>query len=145
MYNIVDDPSDVEFFREAFSRYHREIRMSKLISEQKSIGMILVDSTKMKQLILPSPQRCLDVINEILPIIARKEVDALIKESQDAEYTLCNESTNTVDYVNALNFLSEIQVRVGHCDLWFSFRNRVFSSRWNPWNRKQKSSRKCMT
>ena len=86
--------------------------MCKLICEQRPIGMILVDGTKMKLLMLPSPQRCLAVINEMLPVIARNEVDALIKESQDAEYTLCSEPTNTVDYVNALNFLSEIQLRV---------------------------------
>ena len=52
---------DVPFFSEALGRYHHEHKMAELIIEKRPIGMLLVDATKMKGLMIPSPLRCLDV------------------------------------------------------------------------------------
>jgi dynein heavy chain len=53
------------------------------------------------------------VINDILPTKARKEVDRLIAESQDAQFQLEFEPTVTIEYVKSLMFLDQIQERVG--------------------------------
>jgi hypothetical protein len=52
------------------------------------------------------------VINDILPVKARKEVDRLIAELQDAQFKLEFEPTATLEYVDFLTFLDEIQVRI---------------------------------
>jgi len=40
--------------------------MAEAIKEKRPIGMLLVDATKMKSLMIPSPIRCLDVRMQIL-------------------------------------------------------------------------------
>ena len=66
----------------------------------------------MKNKLIPSPIRCLDVVNDILPRIAKRITDALITESQDAIFKLDSKPQTTIDYVDALTFLDQIQERV---------------------------------
>ena len=75
-------------------------------------GMLLVDSFLMKNLLIPNPIRCLDVINLILPIIAKHRTDCLISESQEASFKLEAKPTSTLEYVNSLTFLEKIQERI---------------------------------
>ena len=104
--------SDVPFFAEALETYTREIKMAEGIVERHPLGMLLVDAQKLKSLMIPSPNRCLDVINDILPVKARKEVDRLITELQDAQFKLEIEPTTTLEFVQSLTFLDEIQERI---------------------------------
>ena len=64
----------------------------------------------MRNLLIPSPQKCLGVINEMLPILSKKRVDHLIAEAQEAQFKLEFVPSNTVEYVQTLTFLDEIQV-----------------------------------
>lgn len=48
----------------------------------------------------------------MLPHLSKKKVDAIISEAQDAEYKLEFVPTTTIEYVNSLVFLDEIQERV---------------------------------
>ena len=66
--------------------------------------------TQMRNLLIPSPQKCLGVINEMLPILSKKRVDNLIAEAQEAQFKLEFVPSNTVEYVQTLTFLDEIQV-----------------------------------
>ena len=43
---------------------------------------------------------------------ARKEVDRLIAELQDAQFKLEFEPTTTIEYVDSLTFLDDIQIRI---------------------------------
>ncbi|KAL5020433.1 hypothetical protein ScPMuIL_003325 [Solemya velum] len=103
---------DVAFFNGALERYHSQHKKAEAIKVKRPIGMLLVDGVKMKNLLIPSPLRCLDVINDMLPILARKEVDRLIAELQDGQFQLEFRPTTTIEFVQTLTFLDEIQVRV---------------------------------
>ena len=48
----------------------------------------------------------------MLPVLARREVDRLIAELQDGQFKLEFDPTTTIEFVNSLNFLDDIQVRV---------------------------------
>lgn len=48
---------------------------------------------------------------------ARKEVDRLIAELQDAQFKLEVTPTTTIEFVNTLSFLDDIQVRVSQCQV----------------------------
>ena len=48
----------------------------------------------------------------MLPKLSRGHVDRLINELQNAEFKLEFEPTSTIEYVESLNFLEEIQERV---------------------------------
>jgi dynein heavy chain len=54
----------------------------------------------------------LDVINEILPKIAKAKTDGLKSEAQDATVKLETKPETTLDFVDSLTFLDEIQERM---------------------------------
>lgn len=86
--------------------------MAKNIPTKRNLGMLLIDATEMKNKLIPSPLRCLDVVNDILPRIAKRQTDSLIAESQEAIFKLDSKPTTTLEYVDALTFLEQIQERV---------------------------------
>lgn len=108
--------SYVDFFREALDRLHRQRLMTLAIGELRPIGMIMVDSTTMKGLLIPSPLRCLDCYNDMVPKLARQHVDRLIAELQNAQFKLEFEPSTTIEYVENLSFLDEIQERIDPLD-----------------------------
>lgn len=114
------DEHDVEFFARSLEKYHLEEEMAKMIVAKRPLGMLLVDSTEMKNLLIPNPIRCLDVVNEILPQIAKKKTDALIAEAQEANFKLENKPNTTLEYVDSLTFLDQIQERVSPISLFFA-------------------------
>ncbi|XP_059155726.1 dynein axonemal heavy chain 6-like isoform X2 [Physella acuta] len=103
---------DVQFFAEHLAKYNTQHKMAKHIVEKRPVGMLIVDATKMKSLLIPSPLRCLDVINDMLPQLARKEVDRLVAELQDAQFKLEATPTTTNEFVNSLTFLDDVQIRI---------------------------------
>lgn len=50
----------------------------------------------------------------MLPKLSKKLMDALIAESQDAQYKLELVPTTTLEFVESLTFLDEIQIRVSN-------------------------------
>ncbi|KAM7536598.1 hypothetical protein Aperf_G00000086397 [Anoplocephala perfoliata] len=103
---------DVEFFREKLATYTRQCKITRLIPATRALGLFNVDSSVFRNAVIPSPLRCLDCVYEILPAVARQEVDRLTKEAQEGEYTLSLTLTTAVDYVNHLTFLRQIQLRI---------------------------------
>ncbi|XP_071942686.1 dynein axonemal heavy chain 6-like [Antedon mediterranea] len=112
MTEIQEQDHDVEFFGEALERYHMQHSKAAAIEVRRNIGMLLVDSEDMKSKLIPSPLRCLEVINDMLPELAKKLVDNSIAESQDAQYKLEVVPTTTTEFVESLIFLDEIQLRI---------------------------------
>lgn len=52
---------DVTFFSESLDKYNSEHEQAVGILEQRPIGMILVDCKKLKEVLIPSPLKCLEV------------------------------------------------------------------------------------
>uniref|UniRef100_A0A5F8HIF6 Dynein axonemal heavy chain 6 n=1 Tax=Monodelphis domestica TaxID=13616 RepID=A0A5F8HIF6_MONDO len=102
----------VRFFAEQLEKYHREHKEALALRPTRNLGLLLVDTKKMKEKLIPSPVRCLEVINAMLPLQSKKKVDAIISEAQDAEYKLEFVPTATVEFVNSLIFLDDIQERI---------------------------------
>jgi len=57
----------------------------------------------------------MQVVQDILPMKARSEVDRLLSELQDAHFKLEIEPTTTMEYVEALTLLDVIHERVSLC------------------------------
>uniref|UniRef100_A0A452TJF6 Dynein axonemal heavy chain 6 n=1 Tax=Ursus maritimus TaxID=29073 RepID=A0A452TJF6_URSMA len=103
---------DVEFFREQLEKYHRQHKDAVALKPTRNVGLLLIDTKLLKEKLIPSPLRCLEVLNYMLPCQSKKKVDAIISEAQDAEYKLEFVPTTTIEYVNSLAFLDEIQERI---------------------------------
>ncbi|KAH0628434.1 hypothetical protein JD844_009589 [Phrynosoma platyrhinos] len=103
---------DVQFFAVQLEKYHKQHKEAVAIRQKRNIGLFLIDAKKLKDKLIPSPKRCLEVINEMLPIIAKKKVTAILAEANDAKFKLEFLPTTTMEYVFALTFLDEIQDRI---------------------------------
>ncbi|XP_043915244.1 dynein axonemal heavy chain 6 [Protopterus annectens] len=102
----------VAFFTEQLEKYHNEHRAALSIRHKKNLGMLLIDTMQLKNKIIPSPLRCLEAINDMLPVLAKRKMDAIIAEAQDAQFKLECIPSSTSEYVSSLLFLDEIQDRV---------------------------------
>ncbi|XP_036729228.1 dynein heavy chain 6, axonemal [Balaenoptera musculus] len=102
----------VKFFSEQLEKYHRQHKDAVALRRTRNVGLLLIDTKQLKEKLIPSPLRCLEVLNYMLPHLSKKKVDALVSEAQDAEYKLEFVPTTTIEYVNNLVFLDEIQERI---------------------------------
>ncbi|XP_067106416.1 dynein axonemal heavy chain 6 [Osmerus mordax] len=102
----------VAFFAESLEKYHREHKEALAIKQKRHLGMLVVDTTQLKGKLIPSPLRCLEAINDMLPLLAKRKIDAVIAESQDAQFKLEFGPTATIEFVNSLTFLEEVQERI---------------------------------
>ncbi|XP_016084420.1 dynein heavy chain 6, axonemal [Sinocyclocheilus grahami] len=109
---LKEQDHEVAFFGNSLDKYHREHKEALAIKQKRPLGILLVDTTQLKQKLIPSPLRCIEVINDILPRLAKKKMDDIIAEAQDAQFKLDFVPTVTNEYVNSLNFLEEIQKRI---------------------------------
>ncbi|XP_063150960.1 dynein axonemal heavy chain 6 [Candoia aspera] len=103
---------DVKFFAEQLEKYHRQHKEALAIRQKRHLGLFLIDAKKLKDKLIPSPKRCLEVINEMLPVIARKKVTTILVEANDAKFKLEFLPSTTTEYVVTLTFLDEIQDRI---------------------------------
>ncbi|KAI4587317.1 hypothetical protein MJG53_005104 [Ovis ammon polii x Ovis aries] len=106
----------VKFFSEQLEKYHRQHKDAVALRPTRNVGLLLIDTKQLKEKLIPSPLRCLEVLNYMLPRLSKKKVDAIISEAQDAEYKLEFVPTTTIEYVNSLVFLDEIQERIESLD-----------------------------
>ena len=58
----------------------------------------------------------LQAINDILPKLAKQQMDAIISEAQDAQFKLEMVPAGTTEFVSSLTFLDEIQERIDTLD-----------------------------
>ncbi|XP_037662920.1 dynein heavy chain 6, axonemal isoform X2 [Choloepus didactylus] len=103
---------DVKYFSEQLEKYHKQHKDAVALRPTRNVGLLLIDTKLLKEKLIPSPLRCLEVLNFMLPRQSKKKVDAIISEAQDAEYKLEFIPTTTIEYVNSLVFLDEIQERI---------------------------------
>ncbi|XP_017317258.1 dynein axonemal heavy chain 6 isoform X2 [Ictalurus punctatus] len=113
---LKEQEHDLVFFDESLKRYHGQHKEALAIKPKRHLGILLVDTTQLKSKLTPSPLRCIEAISDILPLLAKRKMDAVITEIQDACFKLELVPTATIEYVDSLTFLDEIQERVGSLD-----------------------------
>ncbi len=55
--------AEVAFFGNSLDKYHREHKEALAIKLKRPLGILLVDTTQLKQKLIPSPLRCIEVTN----------------------------------------------------------------------------------
>ncbi|XP_018654464.1 LOW QUALITY PROTEIN: hypothetical protein Smp_130810 [Schistosoma mansoni] len=112
METIQNEYLALQYFKRNLLKYHRQIKIAKLVPMAKSIGLFLMDTKALHTCLLPSPNKCLMILHHLLPLYIHNEMNRLINETQEAEYTLSMLPSNTLDYVNYFIFLNQIQNRI---------------------------------
>uniref|UniRef100_A0A7N9AZR1 Dynein, axonemal, heavy chain 6 n=1 Tax=Mastacembelus armatus TaxID=205130 RepID=A0A7N9AZR1_9TELE len=103
---------DLSFFEKALEVYHSEHKEALAIQQKRALGILLVDKTQLKQNLVSSTLRCLEVINETLTRQAKKKLDAVIAKACEAQFKLEFTPSSTNELADALIFLDEIQEEV---------------------------------
>lgn len=52
---------DVKFFSEQLEKYHRQHKDAVALRCTRNVGLLLIDTTQLKEKLIPSPLRCLEV------------------------------------------------------------------------------------
>ncbi|XP_029367943.1 dynein heavy chain 6, axonemal [Echeneis naucrates] len=102
----------VSFFGKSLELYHNENKEVLSIQQKRNLGILMVDKTKLKEQLLSSSLRCLEVINEMLSQLARRKLDAILSETCEAQFKLEFNPCTTVELANSLMSLDEIQERI---------------------------------
>ncbi|CAH8627144.1 unnamed protein product [Schistosoma bovis] len=102
----------LQFFKRNLLKYHHQLKIIELVPKEKSIGMFLINTNLLHNNLLPSTNQCLTILHHLLPLYIHNEVNRLIDETQEAEYTLSIIPSSTIDYVNYFEFLNQIQNRI---------------------------------
>jgi dynein heavy chain len=104
--------TDVEFFQRSLARYSRQTMLAEGIKEEKSVGLLQIDTKALKAKILPSPKRCLDAIHNFLPVLVKGRMDKLIAFAQDSSARLKSKPSTTLEFVGFLTFVDEVQEKI---------------------------------
>ncbi|XP_010793817.1 dynein heavy chain 6, axonemal-like [Notothenia coriiceps] len=63
----------LSFFGKALELHHSQHKEAAAIQQKTHLGLLLVDKTKLKDKLVSSPLRCLEVINEVVTQLAKEE------------------------------------------------------------------------
>ncbi|KAK5899926.1 hypothetical protein CesoFtcFv8_009352 [Champsocephalus esox] len=102
----------LSFFGKALELHHSQHKEAAAIQQKTHLGLLLVDKTKLKDKLVSSPLRCLEVINEVVTKLAKKKLDAVIAEACKAQYKLEGTPSTTEELAQSLITLDEIQERI---------------------------------
>ncbi|XP_027139394.1 dynein heavy chain 6, axonemal [Larimichthys crocea] len=102
----------LSFFAKALELHHSEHKEALAIQQKIHLGLLLVDKTQLKEKLLSSSLSCLEVINDVLRQLAKRKVDALRAEVDEALSKLQFSPSTTVELADSLAFQDEIQGRV---------------------------------
>ncbi|XP_076584320.1 dynein axonemal heavy chain 6 [Chaetodon auriga] len=102
----------LSFFGKALELYHSEHKEASAIQQKRHLGLLLVDKTQLKEKLVSSPRRCLEVVNKMLSQLAKRRLDGVIAEACEAQFKLEFRPSTTAELADSLTFLDEIQVRI---------------------------------
>ncbi|XP_038570255.1 dynein heavy chain 6, axonemal isoform X1 [Micropterus salmoides] len=102
----------LSFFEKALELYHSEHKEALAIQQTRHLGLLLVDKTQLKERLVASPLRCLEVINEMLTQLAKRKLDDVIAEACEAQFKLEFSPSTTSELASSLTFLDDIQERI---------------------------------
>ncbi|KAI6648922.1 Dynein heavy chain 6, axonemal-like [Oopsacas minuta] len=113
---LAEEEHDVEFFATSLEKYDRQYYLAEKCPEKMTVGAFMVDTRELKKQLKPSTMRCLEVIHQILPKMAKERLDHLIEFAQDANARLVNVPSTTKEYVENISFINSVQLQMTSID-----------------------------
>ncbi|PRP88057.1 dynein heavy chain 6, axonemal-like [Planoprotostelium fungivorum] len=96
------------YFKESITKYKSQIHLMKQMPLYSQVGMTVVDSVHLKELLSPSPKRCLEEIQRLIPELARMKNEELLSDLNTAMRTLTSNPQTVEEFVDYLEFLGHI-------------------------------------
>ncbi|OAJ44270.1 hypothetical protein BDEG_27524 [Batrachochytrium dendrobatidis JEL423] len=99
----------VEFSDEALSRFAYQKQTMMDIPVRSTINNIIIDTNQLKNVLVPSPERCFNEVASILPSIARDKNELLLTEVQMWVKVLNTHPTHVEGFVEYLGWLEKVR------------------------------------
>lgn len=100
----------VEFFQDYLKKFSSEKQAMESIPACYTINNLLIDSTKLKSVLLPIPERCLSDVSKLLPKVAREKNGLLLNEVQTWLLLLHSQPANVDAFVEYLEWLEKSNI-----------------------------------
>ena len=101
--------ADLEVFEQAIAKYKAQSGNFEEIPRSADIGILFVDSSKLKLLLLPSPQRCLAAIRELIPRFVKDISERLVEDLRGRLAVLEAEPADVEQFVGKVAMLEKTQ------------------------------------
>ena len=113
MYDVQDHfrAVDLEQFEQAIAKYQGQSKEFHGIPYSADVGIVRVDSKRLKMFLMPSPARCLYAIQELLPNLIKERSESLLDEINELNSVVASLPTTVeafVEKVACLNKTTEV-------------------------------------
>ncbi|KAJ3052746.1 Dynein heavy chain 6, axonemal [Rhizophlyctis rosea] len=99
----------VEFFETSLAKFAGQRSTMAAIPTTSTINNLLVDTTVLKSVLVPSPERCFTEVSKMLPGLARDKNELLLSEVQTWVRVLNTQPTNAEGFVDYLGWLERVK------------------------------------
>ena len=105
------------FFEQSLNKYKRMYSLGSAITKKVIVAVFELDCEPFKAILLPSPQRCLEIVENVLPKLAAKQNQALVRAVDNVSTGLDVQPESTEEFVANLEFLSGVTANVQKLEL----------------------------
>ena len=103
---VRETPHTPEYFAAALAKYGRMHSLGSAVQPKVILAIFQLECTELKEILLPSPQRCLVLFQEVLPLLACNQNRDLVKTVDLVAQGLDVQPSTTAEYVANLEFLA---------------------------------------
>ncbi len=98
----------MDVFSDLIQKYESQITEFSAMRLGAEIGIVYVDSSKLKELLLPSPKHCRKEIEKLLPAIVKSKSQALLDELAESNSKISKIPTNVEEFVQIMAHMKKI-------------------------------------
>ena len=120
-----DDPP-LDWFRDERQKYHNQQSDIDHLPPQRDVAIFTAKTDKLKQVLTPSPIRCLDELEVLLPVIAKEKNDILMSEVTEANRRLESEASSVEEFVEFIKFHTAICARMDNINSMYETINEMY-------------------
>ena len=104
---IRSENHDAQYYSDSLDNYRKEITKMDSLAQSLQVHMLLIKLKGFVDKIKPTPRRCLEQLNYLIPSIAEGKVNDLTQRVSDALAILHNDPQNIHVFVTQLEFLKK--------------------------------------
>ena len=108
-------------------QFQQEIAQLQSMPTQSSVGLLCVDSTRLKALFTPSPKARLSELERLLPAVAREKVKAQLAQLKEAISHLSSIPSSVAEFVALQAFLQRLQATAEDEQAGFTFLTELYA------------------
>lgn len=100
--NLDEMETEIEKYRGQNENFQRIPRLT-------DVGAIRLDTIQLRFLLLPSPIRCLEAMEDLLPVLIRNTSEKTMNEAVEKEKTLSTESVSCAEFIKSTRYLQKCE------------------------------------